>query len=101
MHVFNTYLTAVGIFKGINKLSELPILLSSEETSHLRKIYVKFFLKISIRKAIRFVVKQVVDTCLRQFELRSKIWEFSVISFIKLQRINVGKHMAVSHIGAY
>jgi hypothetical protein len=84
VHVLDTNLAAVSVLEGTNEFTELPVLLSAEETTHLRKINVEFLVQVSLRETVGPVVKEIVHTSLRELELYSKVGELSVVGFVKL-----------------
>ena len=100
VHILDTNLAAVCILEGTNELTQLPVLLSAEETTHLRKVNVEILLQISFREPVGFVVKKIVHTCLRELELYSKVRVLGTVGFIKLEGVDVGEHVPVCHVGA-
>lgn len=100
MHVFNTNLAAVGLSVCINKLSELPVLLSLQETSQLWDINEELFVEISLRKPVLLVIKKMTETSLRELELVSVAGEFLAVGLIELQGVKIGLHMTMSHVSS-
>lgn len=95
VHILNSNFVAVSCFKSFNEFTKLPFLFVCSNSTHIWNVNIEMSIQVSFRETIEFMIKQLTHTFIRKLETCTYV--FTIVNFIKLQRIEVCLKMSMSH----